>query len=79
MLRTSAGSLKNINIAPDVPVLCLRGKHDLFRGPDLLLRRRFPYAQEVRFENSGHFPGLEEPEQFRVALTAFYHKAAPTF
>jgi proline iminopeptidase len=48
------------------PALLVAGRHDVFCSPQQLTRvaRRIPQAQNVVFENSGHFMWLEEPDRF---------------
>ncbi|GCE31242.1 hypothetical protein KDA_67260 [Dictyobacter alpinus] len=48
------------------------GGYDLFVSSERALQRRFPQAQEVWFEESGHFPWIEEPEKFKRVIGTFY-------
>jgi proline iminopeptidase len=50
----------------DCPTLVLAGRHDVFCSPPQLVRiaRRIRGAEQVVFENSGHFMWLEEPDAF---------------
>jgi proline iminopeptidase len=56
------------------PTLVLQGRHDWVTPPALggdRLRAHLPDSDLVLFEQSGHFPFLEEPEAFRHAVSAF--------
>lgn len=48
------------------PTLLLAGRHDIFCSPQQLHRIacRVAHADQVVFENSGHFMWLEEPDRF---------------
>jgi len=48
------------------PVLILAGRHDFILPPAYAedLHRQLPNSELVMFENSGHFPFIEEPDKF---------------
>jgi proline iminopeptidase len=48
------------------PTLLLAGRHDVFCSPQQLDRiaHRVPHADQVVFDNSGHFMWIEEPDPF---------------
>jgi proline iminopeptidase len=54
----------------DVPLLVLVGRHDVFTSWPQAYRiaRRVPGARVEVFEESGHFPWIEEPERFFAVL-----------
>ena len=59
----------------DVPVYFLHGRHDHIIPPQLAQdyfdRLDAPRGKQlIWFENSGHWPQLEEPARFRAALLA---------
>lgn len=60
------------------PVVLLVGRHDVFCSPPQSERiaRRVPEAELVVFEESGHFPWLEEPDFFAVVSTWLDRAAA---
>ena len=51
----------------DVPTLILSGRHDFFCPPSQAerLRRGIRGSEVVIFEQSGHYPFVEEAEAFR--------------
>lgn len=53
------------------PVLILSGKHDFILPPAYAedLHRSLPNSELVVFENSGHFPFIEEPDKFIDTLS----------
>jgi proline iminopeptidase len=54
-----------------VPTLILTGRHDWIAPPEQAAERMhklMPTAEWFIFENSGHYPFLEEPESFRTRL-----------
>ncbi len=52
------------------PTLVLCGRHDLFTTPECSKRlsTAIPNAELVWFEESGHFPEVEEPDAFQAAI-----------
>jgi len=58
------------------PVLIVQGEHDVIRETNALLAARFPAATNVRIENSGHFPWVEEPAVFSRTVLDFYSRIA---
>ncbi|GCE22965.1 alpha/beta fold hydrolase [Dictyobacter kobayashii] len=76
IMYSSNSLLQRLSLDGHVPIMRLRGQHDLFVASERSLRRRFPQAQEVWFEESGHFPWIEEPEKFKRVLCAFYTQNA---
>jgi proline iminopeptidase len=64
----------------DAPVLIVQGEHDVIRETNAVLASRFPAATNVRIENAGHFPWVEEPAVFSKTVLHFYSRvtsAAP--
>jgi proline iminopeptidase len=62
----------------DVPVLIVRGEHDVIRETGAVLAERFPRAANVVIDAAAHFPWLEQPKLFSTALADFYGMAAST-
>jgi proline iminopeptidase len=60
----------------DVPVLIVQGEHDVIRETNAVLAERFPRATNVRIENAGHFPWVEQPATFSKTILDFYQKVA---
>ena len=56
-----------------VPTLVLVGRHDVVTAwpQSLRIGSRIPGAEVVIFEDSGHFPWLEEPDEFFALVTDF--------
>jgi proline iminopeptidase len=56
------------------PTLVLCGRYDLMTTPECAKRLStgIPGAELVWFENSGHFPAIEEPDAFVSALRGFF-------
>ena len=62
--------------AIDAPTLLLVGRHDVHTSwpQSTRIARRMPNAEVVIFENSAHFPWIEEPDAFYAALESFLEK-----
>lgn len=56
-----------------MPILGMYGRRDLIVNPDQgkLLIQHAPTAREEWFEDAGHFPMMDAPDQFRRSLRAF--------
>lgn len=56
-----------------VPALVIVGRHDFVTNTSMAeeMARHLPDAELVVFEDSGHFPMVEEPEKFRRTIQAF--------
>lgn len=64
----------------DVPVLVLAGRHDFIMPADVTaepLAASLPAAQLVVFEDSGHFPFIEEQEAFLRVVRRWLASLAP--
>jgi len=61
-----------------MPALVIVGAHDWITPPPLAqdLASALPSAQLVVFEDSGHYPFLEEPERFVATVEAFLAETA---
>lgn len=59
-----------------VPTLVVSGRYDLFcpPGPARTLAEALPEARRIVFEQSGHFPWVEEPEAFFAAVGRFLQR-----
>lgn len=63
-------NLERINF----PVLFLQGKHDFVAGPTSSWEHiisKMSFSNEVVFEKSGHYPMVEQPEEFYAELNAW--------
>ena len=58
--------------AIDVPIMIVRGEHDVIRETSAVLERRFPSARSVVIPEAAHFPWIEQPGAFRAAVLEFY-------
>ncbi len=74
----SIASLRRTDLTPrlgeiEVPVLGIYGRKDRIVDPRQgeLLEQHVPLAQVAYFEQSGHFPMLDEPERFHATLGDF--------
>lgn len=74
----SIASLRRTNLIPHldrirVPVLGIYGRKDRIVDPEqgALLEKHVPLARVAYFEQSGHFPMLDEPERFHETLRDF--------
>jgi len=74
----SIASLRSTDLRPQLrelhmPVLGIYGHRDRIVDPrqGKLLEERVPLAQVAYFEQSGHFPMLDEPERFHRTLLDF--------
>ena len=68
----------------DVPVYFFLGRHDRTVTASAALAEQYferldaPKGKHlIWFENSGHWPQLEEPEEFRAALIGQLHDSNP--
>ena len=58
----------------DIPTLCLTGRHDFITPPEPGAERlasMLPNAELTVFEDSGHYPFLEEEADFFARVRAF--------
>jgi len=65
----------SLNEAPSInsiPILILYGSNDIYQSTKWITRARYPFAQYVELENSGHFPWLQDIENFNLILSQFY-------
>jgi proline iminopeptidase len=54
------------------PVMVLYGEHDIFGASTGVVRRRFPQADQVALEGSGHLHWLQNQAGYGQALRRFY-------
>jgi pimeloyl-ACP methyl ester carboxylesterase len=61
------------------PTLVIAGRHDPQTRPSVNeeVARGLPYGRLVLFEQSGHYPWLEEPERFWPEVGAFLSGISP--
>jgi pimeloyl-ACP methyl ester carboxylesterase len=76
----SIGTLRETNLRNDlydlkVPILGIYGRNDVIvhPGQGKLLLKSAPTAYEQWFENSGHFPMMDEPQRFLTTVNDFLH------
>ncbi len=77
--NASAGLLGTFNTletlpAVETPTLCVGGEHDFITPPEPGARRLaglLPNAELAVFDNSGHYPFIEESDAFFTTLDAF--------
>jgi pimeloyl-ACP methyl ester carboxylesterase len=74
----SIGTLRETDLRPllhqiGIPVLGIYGKKDVIVDPDqhAVLKQYLPHSQIEWFEQSGHFPMLDEADRFHDVLRAF--------
>lgn len=74
----SIGTLRQANMLPllgdlKMPILGIYGKRDVIVNPrqSKVLLQHAPTSTEAWFENSGHFPMMDEPERFHLTVTDF--------
>jgi proline iminopeptidase len=62
-----------------VPCLILAGRHDIPTAwqQSARMARRIPQAELVIFEESGHFPWIEEPDRFFEVLRGWLDRTVP--
>lgn len=61
-----AGSYSNL------PVFFLYGSHDIYRETTYINKIRWPNAQYIELEDSGHLPWIHDRNNFRSVLSQFY-------
>jgi proline iminopeptidase len=61
------------------PTLVLAGRHDVFTSwpQSVRIATRIPNAEMVVFENSGHMPWLDEPQQFVDVVVDWLDRTLP--
>lgn len=74
----SIGTLRKTDLRKElyevkVPILGIYGKHDIIVDPGQLkiLKASAPSSQQAFFEQSGHFPMMDEPQRFHDTLRNF--------
>ena len=55
-----------------VPAIVLYGTVDLYNETERFAMDRLPNAQKIELAGSGHYPWLEDTENFRKVLSQFY-------
>ncbi len=76
----SIGTLRQTDLRPrlgdlKMPTLGVYGRKDIIVNPNQhrVLAEGVPHSKVYFFQNSGHFPMLDEPEAFHKALRDFLH------
>jgi pimeloyl-ACP methyl ester carboxylesterase len=74
----SIGTLRKTNLTSELadiraPVLGIYGRRDVIVNPgqSKVLLKHAPNSREAWFENSGHFPMMDEPDRFHKTLNDF--------
>lgn len=74
----SIGTLRKTDLRQDlkdvsVPILGIYGRRDIIVNPNQskILLQFAPTSKEAWFENSGHFPMMDEPQRFHSVLREF--------
>jgi hypothetical protein len=57
-----------VQIPPSYPVTVLYGGRDIYGSGTQVVYSRFPEAQKILLENSGHIPWLQDKERFTEIL-----------
>jgi pimeloyl-ACP methyl ester carboxylesterase len=77
----SIGTLRQTDLRPrlneiTVPVLGVYGKHDNLVNPNQakVLKQVLSHSEIAWFENSGHFPMMDEAERFHETIRTFLNK-----
>ncbi len=76
----SIGTLRDTDLRPrmgelKMPTLGIYGRKDIIVNPKqrIVLQQGVPHARVHHFQNSGHFPMMDEPEAFHEAVRDFLH------
>lgn len=76
----SIGTLRETDLRDDLhdltmPILGIYGRNDIIvhPGQGKLLLKSAPTAYEEWFDNSGHFPMMDEPQRFLTTVNDFLH------
>ena len=72
IMNKSHLSLNELPAINSIPILVLYGTDDIYQSTKWITRARFPNAQYIELENSGHFPWLQDNENFMLILSQFY-------
>ncbi|MBN2469699.1 MAG: alpha/beta hydrolase [Anaerolineae bacterium] len=79
----SIGTLRETDLRPrlseiSIPTLGIYGRKDIIVNPNQhgVLQRGVSHAETHMFQNSGHFPMLDEPDQFHKTVQAFLHNGS---
>lgn len=79
----SIGTLRETDLRPDMhrlklPVLGIYGKNDAIVDPgqNKVLKECLPHSQIAWFEQSGHFPMLDESEHFHNTVRSFLSQSS---
>lgn len=80
----SIGTLRQTDLRPRLnelrmPVLGIYGKHDIIVDPDQskVLKQYVPHSQIAWFEESGHFPMMDESDRFHQTVRDFLNSGVP--
>lgn len=78
----SIGTLRQTDLRPrlaelKMPILGVYGKHDVLVDPNQykVLKEYAPHSQIAWFENSGHFPMMDESDRFHETIRSFLHSS----
>jgi len=78
----SIGTLRKTDLRQDlqevqVPILGIYGRRDIIVNPGQgkILLQSAPNSKEAWFENSGHFPMMDEPKRFHETLRDFLNNS----
>lgn len=78
----SIGTLRKTDLREElhevkVPILGIYGKRDIIVNPGQgkVLLQSAPTSREAFFENSGHFPMMDEPQRFHTTLRDFLNNS----
>ncbi len=74
ILRAPGALLPEGPLRPQVPMIVLFGAEtkDIYGTKAELLSARFPAANDIRLQGSGHLPWLQDREAFAKVLSEFY-------
>jgi len=72
LIKTPDSSLEKLESIKSIPTLILFGAKDIFLQTKWITRTRYPLAQYIELDGAGHFPWLEEEDNFKQLLLQFY-------
>lgn len=72
IIKMDRSFLNRASSYSNLPVIFLYGSHDIYRETTYINKIRWPNAQYIELEDSGHLPWIQDRNNFRSVLSQFY-------